>query len=60
MKWDILLVVAKQREAQEDEGRREAKACQVLQVLHLGSSHLYVPNQAIGEASSEASTKAKS
>ena len=34
------------------EGRREAKACQMLQVLHMGSPHLYVPNQASGEATS--------
>jgi len=50
----------KQREAQEYKRRREAKACQVLQVSHLGSSHLNVPNQAIGEATSKALTKATS
>ena len=38
--------------------RREAKACQVLQVPHLGSSYLNVPNQAIGEATRRASIKA--
>jgi phage protein D len=32
----------------------------VLQVLHLGSPHLNVPNQKIGEATNEASTKATS
>ena len=40
------------------EGRREAKACQMLQVPHMGSSYLNVPNQAIGEATRRASTKA--
>jgi hypothetical protein len=38
--------------------KKEAQACQVLQVPHLGLSHLNMPNQAIGEATSEASTKA--
>jgi len=40
------------------EGRREAKACQMLQVPHMGSSHLHMPNQGIGEAKSEATNKA--
>jgi hypothetical protein len=48
------------REAQIEERRREAKACQMLQVPHMGSSHLYVPNQTISEATSEVSTKATS
>jgi ribosomal protein S27E len=36
------------------------KHVKMLQVPHIGSSHLYVPNQAIGEATSGASTKATS
>ena len=39
---------------------KEAQACQVLQVPHMGSPYLYVPNQEIGEARSGASTKATS
>ena len=60
MKWDILQMVAPTRKAQVEEGRREAKASQVLQVPHMGSSHLYVPNQASGEATRRALTKATS
>ena len=58
MKWVILLMVALMKRSSSEERRREAKACQMLQVLHMGSSHLYVPNQASGEATSRASIKA--
>ena len=61
IKWDILQMVAPQwRKDQVKERRREAQACQVLQVPHMGSPHLYVPNQAIGEATRRASIKATS
>jgi hypothetical protein len=51
-------MVALTKKAQVEERRRKAQACQVLQVLHMGSPYLYMPNQAIGKATSGASTKA--
>ena len=50
--------MSQQTKAQVEERRREAKACKMIQVLHLGSPHLNVPNKAIGKATSGASTKA--
>jgi hypothetical protein len=58
MKWDILQMISPMKKAQVEERIRETKACQVLQVPHMGPPHIYVPNQAIDEATSEASTKA--
>jgi hypothetical protein len=59
VRWVILRNMSQQRKAQVEEGR-EAKACEVLQVPHLGSPHLNLPNQKSSETISEVTTKATS
>jgi hypothetical protein len=47
----------KQREAQEDEGIREAQACQVFQVLHMGHLTSMCPTKQVVEQQVEPQSK---